>query len=72
MRPFFRQGSVQSFGSDSTFAGGVEGEAPGGAKINEYQAAWNVTNAIQVSVITVTLVSVPQGKNHKTQYFLEF
>uniref|UniRef100_A0A8D8BZV9 (northern house mosquito) hypothetical protein n=1 Tax=Culex pipiens TaxID=7175 RepID=A0A8D8BZV9_CULPI len=43
-----RQGSVQSFGSDSTFAGGCEGEVAGGAKINEYQAAWNVTNAIQV------------------------
>ncbi|XP_058067416.1 vesicular inhibitory amino acid transporter isoform X2 [Anopheles bellator] len=56
-----RQGSVQSFGSDSTFAGGCEGEAPGGAKINEYQAAWNVTNAIQGMFIVSLPFAVLRG-----------
>lgn len=41
-----KQGSVESVDSDS-FAGGGEGGAPG-VKITEIQAAWNVTNAIQV------------------------
>jgi solute carrier family 32 (vesicular inhibitory amino acid transporter) len=42
-----RQGSVGSFGSDSTFAGGEGEGGPPGVKITEIQAAWNVTNAIQ-------------------------
>lgn len=44
---FYRQGSVGSVGSESTFVGGEGG--PPGVQINEFQAAWNVTNAIQVS-----------------------
>lgn len=45
-----KQGSVESVDSDS-FAGAAEGGAPG-VKITEIQAAWNVTNAIQVRKIT--------------------
>lgn len=57
----FRQGSVASFGSDSTFAGG-EGEAgPPGVKITEIQAAWNVTNAIQGMFIVSLPFAVLQG-----------
>lgn len=56
-----RQGSVQSYGSDSTFAGGCEGEMPGGVKINEYQAAWNVTNAIQGMFIVSLPFAVLRG-----------
>lgn len=58
---FFRQGSVASFGSDSTFAGG-EGEAgPPGVKITEIQAAWNVTNAIQGMFIVSLPFAVLRG-----------
>jgi vesicular inhibitory amino acid transporter len=45
-------GSLTSvdFGSDSGGGGGGEfGEGRSKHKINEWQAAWNVTNAIQVS-----------------------
>ena len=57
----FRQASVASFGSDSTFAGG-EGECgPPGVKINEYQAAWNVTNAIQGMFIVSLPFAVLRG-----------
>lgn len=57
----FRQGSVGSFGSDSTFAGG-EGEAgPPGVKITEIQAAWNVTNAIQGMFIVSLPFAVLRG-----------
>lgn len=56
-----RQGSVGSFGSDSTFAGG-EGEAgPPGVKITEIQAAWNVTNAIQGMFIVSLPFAVLRG-----------
>lgn len=58
---FCRQGSVGSFGSDSTFAGG-EGEAgPPGVKITEIQAAWNVTNAIQGMFIVSLPFAVLRG-----------
>lgn len=40
-----KQGSIESVDSDS-FVGGEGGEP--GIKITEMQAAWNVTNAIQV------------------------
>lgn len=36
------------FYASSEEGGFEEGGGPPGAKINEYQAAWNVTNAIQV------------------------
>ena len=56
-----RQASTQSFGSDSTFAGG-EGEAgPPGVKITEIQAAWNVTNAIQGMFIVSLPFAVLRG-----------
>lgn len=55
-----RQASVASFGSDSTFAG-CEGEGAGGSKINEYQAAWNVTNAIQGMFIVSLPFAVLRG-----------
>lgn len=42
-----KQGSIESADSDSNFGGGGEGGPPG-IKITEMQAAWNVTNAIQV------------------------
>ncbi|EDS34698.1 amino acid transporter [Culex quinquefasciatus] len=45
----------------STFAGGCEGEVAGGAKINEYQAAWNVTNAIQGMFIVSLPFAVLRG-----------
>lgn len=57
----YRQESVASFASDSTFAGG-EGECgPPGVKINEYQAAWNVTNAIQGMFIVSLPFAVLRG-----------
>lgn len=59
---FFRQASVGSFGSDSTFAGGEGGEAgPPGVKITEIQAAWNVTNAIQGMFIVSLPFAVLRG-----------
>jgi vesicular inhibitory amino acid transporter len=44
-------GSLTSvdFGSDNGGGGGEFGEGRSKHKINEWQAAWNVTNAIQVS-----------------------
>lgn len=41
--------SVDFYASSEEGGGFEEGGGPPGAKINEYQAAWNVTNAIQVS-----------------------
>lgn len=52
----FRQGSVAS--GDSSFV--CEGEGGSSAKINEFQAAWNVTNAIQGMFI----VSLPFAVLH--------
>jgi hypothetical protein len=49
--PFiFRTQSMQSvdFYASSEEGGFEEGGGKSGAKINEFQAAWNVTNAIQV------------------------
>lgn len=40
--------SVDFYASSEEGGGFEEGCGPPGAKINEYQAAWNVTNAIQV------------------------
>lgn len=58
---YFRQGSVGSFGSDSTI-GACEGEGgPPGVKISEYQAAWNVTNAIQGMFIVSLPFAVLRG-----------
>jgi hypothetical protein len=44
-------GSLTSvdFGSENGGGGGEFGEGKSKQKINEWQAAWNVTNAIQVS-----------------------
>lgn len=49
-----RTQSMQSvdFYASSEEGGFEEGGGPPGAKINEYQAAWNVTNAIQVFIKT--------------------
>lgn len=46
----FRAQSMQSvdFYASSEEGGFEEGGGKPGAKINEFQAAWNVTNAIQV------------------------
>lgn len=50
----FRQASMQSVDFYASSEEGCEGEGGGrhGAKINEFQAAWNVTNAIQVCSIS--------------------
>lgn len=50
-----RQGSVVS--NDSSFAGGEGPNVP----INEYQAAWNVTNAIQGMFIVSLPFAVLRG-----------
>ncbi|XP_049318248.1 uncharacterized protein LOC105225399 isoform X2 [Bactrocera dorsalis] len=52
----FRQGSVASEGSSFV----CEGEGGGGTNIDEFQAAWNVTNAIQGMFI----VSLPFAVLH--------
>jgi hypothetical protein len=46
----YRQASMQSVDFYASSEEGCEGEGGGrhGAKISEWQAAWNVTNAIQV------------------------
>lgn len=48
----FRTQSMQSvdFYASSEEGGFEEGGGKPGAKINEFQAAWNVTNAIQVCI----------------------
>lgn len=48
----FRTQSMQSvdFYASSEEGGFEEGGGTPGHKINEYQAAWNVTNAIQVII----------------------
>jgi vesicular inhibitory amino acid transporter len=56
-----RQSSVGSFGSDSTFAGAEAEGGPPGVKINEFQAAWNVTNAIQGMFIVSLPFAVLRG-----------
>lgn len=38
------------FYASSEEGGFEEGGGPPGAKINEFQAGWNVTNAIQVTI----------------------
>lgn len=52
----FRQGSIASEGSSFV----CEGEGGGGSKIDEFQAGWNVTNAIQGMFI----VSLPFAVLH--------
>lgn len=60
---FFRQASMQSVDFYASSEEGCEGEGGGrhGAKINEWQAAWNVTNAIQGMFIVSLPFAVLRG-----------
>lgn len=50
------------FYASSEEGGFEEGGGKPGAKINEFQAAWNVTNAIQVTTIKPnTLCMIPSN-----------